>query len=283
MNNDEPLFDGFDEEPDLDYELENDLLLMKLRAEFGGEPQFFPISADGEQLPAEVRYEILQNIYSFEQAYQDPLREVVTIEQLLGRPYYLPETHLTDAGINAELGRLNAMLQENRIHLDMLYPTASRDLYRFITRELMSQPIEPCFPKGMSIHFLYEEFIPNHYKELERKSMDIIRKLMAGELLFELDLLNDEIVCGDEVMPEPEAVRRFQAFNSLFRKLEILDLRIQDIDLEDEQARVDFYLMYRATLETGEDMERKGTGSVGFIKKNDVWLADAIDLPGMEL
>lgn len=281
MNNEEPLFDPFEEDPFVDYELENDLLLMKLRAEFGGEPHFFPASEEDEELPAEVRYEILQNIYSLEQAFHDTSREMLTLDELLEHPYRVAEQYLTDEGVEMEFKRFTNLLRQHQFELETLYPTEIRILYRFITGELLSQRVPSRFAKGMFFHFVYEEFHPNHRKDIEKQSIDLIRKILNSTLSATFDLLNDEVVCGDEVMLQEEAVQRLLAFTVLFEQLEILDLQIIDIELQDELARVQFYLRYRGKVPAAGETELQGSGTLGFIRKYDIWLTDAIDIPGV--
>src|SRR5918993_5150337 len=134
MNNEDPLFSQFEDDPLLDYELENEMLLMKLRAEFGSHPEFYG-EDDDDELEGPVKYEFLKSIYAFEQNFQVQQMNISLFE-LLGEPYLIDQKYLTDEGVSCQLERLRRMLKEKQFLVDTIYTTADRGVYNFILEEL---------------------------------------------------------------------------------------------------------------------------------------------------
>ena len=135
MNNEEPLFNQFEDDPLLDYELENEMLLMKLRAEFGGAPQFFGDDEDGE-LDAPLKYDFLKSIYSFEEHFRGE-QTMISLFEHLGQPYLVDEKYLTDEGVSCQLQRVRRIMNERQFIIDTIYQTPDRIVYRFILEELL--------------------------------------------------------------------------------------------------------------------------------------------------
>ena len=69
------------------FDLENELLILKLKAEFGSET-YFP---EDDIFPPELKNEWLQSVYEFESAYNSGDIAEITVYEKIGSPHFLPE------------------------------------------------------------------------------------------------------------------------------------------------------------------------------------------------
>lgn len=279
MNSEEPLFSSFEEDPAMDYELENEMLLLKLRAEFGGETAVF--QPDDVEIPASLKYGFLQSVYRFEQNFSEHAMETSVFE-VLELPYLLDEKYLTDEGIRSQLQRIRRLLQEKQLMLDTIYPTDDRVLYRFILEELLQEKVEGNLPPGFFRHFIYEEFHPNHRRDIEELAIQFFQHFTEQNFPSSNFYLSDEIVCGDILLSREEAVSRLALFAGLFASLQIAELKILQVELNELNASVSFRLRYHGVVSADESVEVDQEGKLGFIYRDGLlWQIDAFDIPGV--
>lgn len=280
MSNEEPLFSQFEEDPLFDYELENDLLLMKLRAEFGGNPEFVGDDEESE-LDAPLKYELLKSIYSFEQNLHAPHVSISLFEHL-GEPYLVDEKYLTDEGISSQLQRIRRIMKEKQLVLDTVYATDDRTLYRFIVEELLQERTEQNLLPGFYRHFIYEEFHPNHKRDIEEQTLQFFQQLADQTLSGSVFYLSEEIVVGDILLTREEAVNRLMLFAGLFASLEIKNLEISSIEIKPEHAVVDYRICYNGVVSSDEVVEVDQLGRIGYVYRDHlVWQIDSLDIPGV--
>jgi hypothetical protein len=132
----------------------NDAKRAELSEKFGG------LFIEGDSpLPAEIECEFLQRIEEFELKWAS--HQITTVRAFIGDPPIRPAAELSDSELEEELVYLLSALDENDVEIDFCERPDDREVYRFITEELLEHEIDDIRVPGMVCHFIYEEFHPN--------------------------------------------------------------------------------------------------------------------------
>ena len=260
------------------FDLENELLILKLKAEFGSDT-YFP---EDDLLPPELKNEWLQSVYEFESAYNRGDIAEITVYEKIGSPHYLPHHVLTDEGITMELYRLRNEMLDHQVILENEFETNERELYKFITTEFFEKMTEDINLKGFFKHFLYEDFHPNIPESLKKHTSRIIEKILKDDLEYLLCDFRDNFQSRTGLIPACEAVTKITDFLSNFRSLKNMELDDLTVDLKGDHALVNFQLRYTAEIRDNEELQMEGPGTIGFSHVMfDIWLAESLSLPGL--
>jgi len=135
----------FHEDPSQNLRMENEILKLKMQAEYGAQVFMEP------EVSPELEAEFLQQIYAFEEAWKDA--KMISISELLGNPAFIPERELDDRRVAEELARAQVLLEKNNIHLDVPPDKSPRTVYRFITEILMKEEVDDLRIDGLVRHF----------------------------------------------------------------------------------------------------------------------------------
>ena len=154
--------------PSFDLPLENELLILKLKAEFGAE-----CTTGTEDIPPAVVNEFLRSVYEFEQKFRES-RPLIRIYEKVGQPFFRKAEELGDKQLSRELKRIRQLLQQNRIELDVLGQYPDRSIYKFIIEEFFYHEMEDLDMAGYIHHFCYEDFHPNHEMEIRQRSLEFL-------------------------------------------------------------------------------------------------------------
>ena len=155
MKNNQQTFPGEEQFPpgnDLKEQLrlENDLLRLKLRAEYGSDVR------QSNVIPPEVEHQFLKNILTFEQLRAQA--RSISVFDFIGRPLVKKVDEIDEENIAAACERLIALLAAKSITIDFGSLKSARIRYAFITRKLFCHEIHDIQMPGMFLHFVYEEF-----------------------------------------------------------------------------------------------------------------------------
>lgn len=151
---DEQIPDDRNKKTNKDIAEENELLKLKLSAQYGAQ---FDDPSSG--LPMEVENEWLHYIQAFEEASQNPT--YIKVQEKLGNPAFPAAETLEDHEVESELNNLMELLGLHDIALDILGEYEDRVIYQFITEELFEFEMEVIDVPGMVTNYIYEDFHPN--------------------------------------------------------------------------------------------------------------------------
>ncbi len=154
-----------------------ELKKLKLSAEFGAT---FPEEKEPEESECSSDEDFLAQMKQFEDAMDDP--DEKEIDEVLGFPKFPAVEDLSDEEVITALELVNTALSNHNIELDVIYPTPKREVYRFITEELLKVKTWMTGVQGMTAHFIYEEFYPNH----------------PGDMGADIDQILDYVCSGSE-------------------------------------------------------------------------------------
>lgn len=162
--------------PSFDLPLENELLILKLKAEFGTE-----CTKGCEELPPEVVNEFLNSVYDFERKFREP-HSFISVYERIGKPAFMKSDSISDKEISVELKKVRSVLNAHQLELDVLGEYSDRHIYKFITEEFFHQQIEDLEMKGCMHHFCYEDFHPNYELEIRQRSIEFLTQWFSRQL-----------------------------------------------------------------------------------------------------
>ena len=266
-------------DPDENKRMENELLQLKLMAELGVEAH---ISAN---TPASIENIFLKNMLAFEKGLAEA--EEINIFGLIGKPVFISESKLDDASIEAALNKIMDLLNEKQIALDFLGTYDCRTKYKFITEELFEEKVMNVQLPGMIMHFIYEEFHPNHKLDIGHKAEKFINAWFSQEkeqisfsLADVLILPDSRVWKKDRVMDR--LVKVFDSFpeftNGKFTITEINFEIKEDIGL----AYAEGLLSYIAISENHEINTHEGQFKLYFTLEYEWWSIYYFVIPGFE-
>lgn len=259
--------------------LENELLLMKLKAEFGGE-HFM-----ADDLPPDVTNHFLQSVYDFEKAYVENTDQITVFEKI-SSPYVIPADLLNDDGIAHELNRLTNLLAEKNIMLDCIYEVNPRILYRFLSEELMQQEVDKTTIEGFFLHFIYEEFYPNVQEDIKSHLKEFIMELMNRSIREEWNILSNQFFLpgSNTEISAHDAYNRIIDSLSEFKELDLLALDIDDMHAVDKNYELYFSVRYNVICMNNEPMRIEGQGHALFMQDQHAhWTLAKFSMPGLVL
>ncbi|MBK7957986.1 MAG: hypothetical protein IPK03_07570 [Bacteroidetes bacterium] len=151
----------FSEEEQLS--IENDILKLKIETELGGEMQNM-----GEfNLPAEVENQFLKHIYEFQKLHLSAKK--VPILVYLGSPKLTPIAEIeAKQSWKSERKNLEKLMKKNGIILNVMHRYKDDVIYKFIVDEMFKLEVNDVKLKGGFLHFIYEDFHPNHAKDIKK-------------------------------------------------------------------------------------------------------------------
>ena len=270
----EPLFS---DDPEEQLRIENELLKLKMQAELGA--KFFEAS----DLPPEVEKMFLQNVMKFEEEYSGMPEKKV--RDLLGETSYKPSTLLEDDQIDEALSSVELLLGEKNISVDFICEYPARIRYEFITNELMDHTITFVSMPGMTLHFIYEEFHPNHKYDIEKATADFMKHWFEQSFGEYSNEMAHQIILPNETMLTREAMMdKFKITFDSYSKFINEDYFIGNVSfqLDDETplGHSEGAIRYDSILENGETIHFEGPFILYMQYRFDMWEIFYFELPG---
>ncbi len=205
-------FNGNGDDTKFSLATENELLMLKLQAEFGA----FCV-AGGHELPPEVVNDFLQSVYTFEKKLREP-RVAVTIYEQIGSPTFAAAAGLSEDMAVEKLREMIVLLDQHGIELEVLGDYDSRTIYAFITEQFFQVQMEDPGLPGFRHRFCYEDFHPNHELDISQRCAEFMSQWFAGEINEYSWEMADMMIHPDSRLFSKERMLRklqifFQAFN----------------------------------------------------------------------
>lgn len=275
----------FSDDPQENMKTENEILKLKMQAQFGAD---FMMGSEGE-LPPEIENAFLQNVMNFEDNYANG--EEVTLAKHLGFPALKHEDELSDEEIEQEVDMFNKLLSDKAVNVDYIYgPYPIREVHRFMREDLL-QNDEECsmFIPGMTTHITYEDYCPNHEKDIEQNTKDFMKhweEKNFSEYSAEMD--HTIVTLKREQISLKDFVKRMSAYFDAFtefKKFKFMIGRIQ-VDPQEDGMVMGFSegaVKFETTLENGEPMAVEGGYKLYMIYTGISWGIISFVMPEFEL
>lgn len=250
---------------------ENEIRKIKLELEKGAK---FIEDPDMPALPPEIENEFLNYVEHFEKINADSPK--ISVYEKIGSPVFKTASELNEDEITEALESLLEILNENSILVDSVHEVEDREMYRFLTEDIFKHEIyEMKKLEGIMTHFIYEEFYPDHVKDVIKCMNDFISNF--------LDLADEEELYKDDVSNLETSNQWLYEFRDAYYKFELHTLNVQEVQIHDEntlEAETVFDISFDAyTASKTEKHVYKGTGKAGMQFTLDGWKIDNISFP----
>ena len=253
------LHEGNDDAPRFDIPTENELLKLKLKAEFGAE-----CTTGNENIPALVVNEFLRSVYEFEQKFRAP-HTTVRIFEKLGQPFFRKEEEMNDVLITAELKRLKKLLDGQRLQLDILGDYPERLIYKFITEELFQVEMDNIDMPGFIHHFCYEDFHPNHELDIRQRVVEFLSQWFSKQINeFSWQLADPFVLPDTREIERAVVLKKITNIFDSYRSFMNCEYLVSHLEFEWDHRRqtgrafVQGKVRYDARLENGEVVHVEG-------------------------
>lgn len=143
----------FSDDPQKNLGIENEILRLKLRAQFGAD---CGVSTD---CSPEMENHFLHEIMAFEEAWTNS--KEITVYEFLGKPGFKNIAELEPSAIITELERLTKIMEEKEMFLHTEKEYEPITIFRFITEKLFIEKTDDVRIPGYTRNFIYEEFEPD--------------------------------------------------------------------------------------------------------------------------
>ena len=254
---------------------ENELKKLKLKAEYGADFH----SGDRGELPANVESQWLDNIMAFEKSFQK--NEVSKVRDLLGKPALPSGETLSDKKLTEALDHVMELLAAKSIALDTIYEVPDRELYRFITEELMEYEMQAIDVPGMVTHFTYEEFHPNDEEDMKRYVREFVELVMEKRFEFMHYEISSQMIYRGKTLSGEEFVKQFSGHMADIERLTLRELTVPSPEIEGDKATVKCVINYEKRLKAGTVSDHKGEAVFGFEYQYDYWHINQVLIPGL--
>lgn len=271
-NNDLPEDEKFSDDPEENLRLQNEFLKLKMMAESGAH-----FGGSGN-LPPEIENQFLNNILEFEK--QHSTSSSKTIKEILGNPVFEKEENLKDPAFEKAYKDLNDLLKRNHLQIDFSKERSERFKYHFITSEFLDHETPFSQVKGMTSHFSYEEFHPDHELDIRETTHQFLDDFLERNLDAETYYIEDQIAEPDgRIINREDYMKRFDAMYEATNSFENYSFEIENIDFElheQEEGKTSMgfsegRIKYDIVWPTGERKLIDGPFKIYFTRTWDVW------------
>ncbi len=270
----------FSEDPAENLRMENELLKLKLQAQFGA------TLGENETLPPDIENQFLKNVFAFEQNLGD--YKPIKVVDLLEKPDFPKATNLDDDSLKREYNRLMELMEKKSIAIDFIRPREERFKYQFITEELFAHETGNSMP-GMTTHFIYEEFHADHDLDIRNRTDDFLRDWFrkefnefSSELGYQFILPNGQTLTREEMLAKIKNV--FDSYR-IFKNCQVAlnDVRFQwNDETQTGMGHAEGGVRYDAVLETGETLHFEGPFKLYLSNEDGWWSIFYFVFPGFE-
>lgn len=262
-----------------DDELKSEIaaLKMKLGLEFGMKlNEVAPIDPD-------IESQFLKNVYAFEKQFAEAKQ--IKVYDYIGRPIVVKYDELTPEQIPKELERIRVIMENHGLELDCICKYDDATIYKFITEELFEHEMNEVTLPGMTYHFIYEEFHPNHDHDLREHSRGLIETIFSGTWNEQYHSLtfDSRIFMGDRAYDSASISSAITLFQEAHRKLTLNGFDIGQVTIDDacQEAEVTGKLSAAGEMRNEEPMSYDGSCSLRFVRKHEYWHIKALSIPGL--
>jgi hypothetical protein len=278
MNDDLEEEEKFSDDPEEQLKIENDILKLKLQAELGAD---FTVE---EELSPDVENIFLKNVLELEHQFANASYK--SIFEILGSPEVAKEDELDDEEIKPALARVEELLDENGIVVDYGEEYDPRTKYQFITEELFFKESTLVNIPGMTTHFIYEEFHPNHKLDIKGQAEAFFThwELRSFDEKNSIELASSFKLEEGRVVTKAQVVQQFSWIFDSYVRIENFSASIDQIsfslgDDDTGEGTVGGTVSYVAILENEDTKSFEGPFSL-HLDYNGYWSIDYFQWPG---
>ncbi len=209
----------------------------------------------------------------------------MTVYDFIGKPPFKPWDSLTPEQIGTELKRLQSIMAKNAVALDCICRYDDIVIYRFLTEELFSHEMDLIRIPGMTHHFIYEEFHPNHDHDLRQQAESFLRSLFRTEWREEFDgiVLARDITWAGKTRGRAAMSAIIAAFQEAHRSLRLRKFAVREVAIDPALECADITCFISAYGKSADcrQVRYAGPGNIHFTRENDFWSINEFSIPGL--
>jgi hypothetical protein len=274
----------FSDDPAENMRIENELMKLKLKAQYGDAFQM----GGSEALSPDMENQFLKNILAFEESYNKG--DFVTVYDRIGKPDYKPADEMEAAELKESVQQLMELLNQHQITVDFTDgPYDDAVVYRFITEELFSQDVEKDPVDGMIMGYTYEEFHPNHKAAIERNTHRFLKGWFSRSFADNEFILSQDIITAEGLQMQREDLQgKLQLFFDAFKNFTDDAYNIDNIsfELQPEIERgmgfAEGMLKYEAEIDNNEMIHFEGPYKLYMQMEYNEWSVFYFVMPGFK-
>ncbi len=274
----------FSDDPQENLRIENELMKIKLKAQYGDAFQM----DSSEALPPDVENQFLKNILAFEESYNKG--DFITVYDRIGKPDYKSMGEMEADELKESVQQLLELLNQHQINLDFTDgPYDDATVYRFITEELFNQEVEKDPVDGMIMGYIYEEFHPNHKAAIERCTHQFLKEWFTRSFTDNEFVLSQDIITADGVqMPQDELLDKLRLFFDAFLNFANDGYNIDNTGFEMQQENdrgmgfAEGMLKYDAEIDNNEMIHFEGPYKLYMQMEYNEWSVFYFVMPGFK-
>jgi hypothetical protein len=265
------------DDPEENLRMENELMKLKLKAEMGAK------SFSAREIDPEIENAFLKNVMAFEQNWAKA--KPVKVFDLLDKPAFKRSDELTDEDLETELEQLSDLMSEKHMEVYFDDEVDSRTRYRFITEELFDHESTFMPMEGMTTCFDYEEFHPNHKKDIERRAEEFISQWFERNIDEKSWELAPEFILPDrKILSRADVVAQCKQIFDAYTGFKDGEFKIIDVGFQMEEysglGHAGGVVKYEAGLENGETVRIGGPFKLYMALEGGWWSIFHIIFPG---
>lgn len=271
--------ENFSDDPLENLRIENEILKLKMQAETGA------VFGGGENISPEIENEFLNQVQQFEEAWGNV--KCIKVYDLVGKPSFKKANELTADEVESELQRLQKLMAEKQVFLDVLGEYDPLVIYQFITEELFEHETDDMQLPGWSKNYIYEEFHPNHKMDIEKSAEDFLRHWLDKEFDDCCLELNKEMITADgKIFTEQEVKNKLNDCLQFYQSFARVKHSLTEIKFEwnEEEGKgighAEGAISYDAKIAGEETIHIKGPFKFYLSNENGYWNIFYFVFPG---
>ena len=272
--------ENFNDDPEQNLRIENEILKLKMQAERGA-----LFGGDMKDLPPEVEAEFLKNVQQFEDSFDKA--SLITIYEYIGQPEYKKAEELMPEEVKVEITRITELMHSKNIILEVLGQYELSVIYKFITEELFQEKIREVNFPGYIHNFIYEEFHPNHNIDIARTAQDFFDHWFEkGFDENNTELASQLITAEGKIFSKEEVIEKLRNCLNSYQRFINIKFKGSETAFEwDEKdgkglGHAEGMFSYDAEIESGETIHIEGPFKLYMINETGLWQIFYFVFPG---
>jgi hypothetical protein len=204
---------------------------------------------------------------------------------MLNNPVVKSQAELNDIEIEDALALLEDLMEQKGIVVDYAEEYDKRMKYKFVTEELFYKEATFVDIPGMTMHYIYEEFHPNHKLDIKDNAEKFIKhwtERSFDENCFEL--ASELIVDDGTILSRENLLEKMKWMFDAYVRFENTSFSIDNISFELHEAGTGLgfaegSVAYDAVLENGEVQNFEGSFKF-YMQYNNWWNIFFFHWPG---
>ncbi len=235
-----------------------------------------------EDLSPQDESEWLDYITEFERQFENAAE--ISVRERIGNPAIRPLRDISDAELETELDRLLELLYENNIVVDFINEVDDREVYRFISEELLDELMDDIRIPEMYSHFTYEDFHPNDEADVKQWAEEFLHAF------FEYDDEMLTLALGKEGLKDLQgraiSLEEFKAtvneFQTKYIAIMAFSVQAEGAKVDGDYAQVNLTTAWQGLKNDGKTIVRKTGSSKIYLQRSPYsgWDVIQAEIPG---